>query len=248
MKFIKQITAILCFCFILGTITTPCFTVSQQEPEQNEETETAEPVEKEGKKSAGLRQLLDIGIRNVIKLVGVEDGFFKNDLIKILLPEKLKKVDKILRTFGGKALSDSFILKMNRAAEKSSALVLDIFVDAIKKIKFKDVLSLLSGKENAATEFLKENTYDTLKEKILPIVTNTMEEINVLQTYNKYMEKYKTNPFSRALGLDIDIAEYVTEKTIDGLFIMVAEEEKKIRSDPAARVTGLLKSIFGKIK
>ncbi len=267
MKSFKFMTVVfVCVWFILVGVTVPGFGQEQQEtqsrqetqgeqetqsepetqPEQDETVETTEPVEKESKKSAGLRQLLDIGIRNAVKLVGIEDGFYKNELIKILLPEKLKKVDKILRQFGGKKLSDSLVKKMNRAAEKASALALDIFVDAVKKIKFKDVVALLSGKEHAATEFLRATTYDTLKEKFSPIIQTTMEEIGALKTYNSYAAKYKNNPFIKELGLDIDIVDYVTEKSIDGLFTMVAKEEEKIRTDPAARVTSLLQTVFGK--
>ncbi len=261
MKLFKFMAVVfVCFCLLPVGMTVSGFsqehqdTQSQQEiqgepetqTEQEDAEETTEPVEKESKKSAGLRQLLDIGIRNAVKLVGIEDGFYKNELIKILLPEKLKKVDKLLRQFGGKKISETLIKKMNRSAEKASALALDIFVDAVKKIKFKDVLSLLSGKEHAATEFLRETTYDTLKEKFTPIVQTTMEEINALKTYNSYAAKYKNNPFVKELGLDIDIVDYVTEKSIDGLFTMVAKEEEKIRTDPAARVTSLLQTVFGK--
>jgi Protein of unknown function (DUF4197) len=249
MNVLKHTTMALLCLFLFTTSTTGMgFSQEEQETkgEETEQTVTNEPAQKESKNSAGLRQLLDIGIRNAVKLVGVEDGFYKNELIKILLPEKLQKIDKLLRQFGGKKLSDSLIIKMNRAAEKASVLALDIFVEAIKKIKFKDVLALLSSKENTATEFLKENTYDTLKEKFSPMVQTTMEEIDALKTYNSYVAKYKNNPFVKALGLEIDMAEYVTTKTIDGLFIMVAKEEQKIRTNPAARVTGLLKTIFGK--
>ncbi|MCP5108829.1 MAG: DUF4197 domain-containing protein, partial [bacterium] len=125
---------------------------------------------------------------------------------------------------------------------------LDIFVTAIKNIKFKDVLGLLKGKENAATEFLETNTSEPLKEAFYPIVKNTMEEIKALKAFNDYMGKYSSTPFAKSLGLDIDLSEYVTGKAIDGLFIMVAKEEKKIRENPAARVTNLLKVLFGKKK
>lgn len=263
MKSLKWlIAALLCFGILMIGMTAPGFSREKQETateqetqtsqetetkqEETTETETDEPIV-ENTKSAGLRQLLSIGVKNAVKLVGIEDGFYKNDLIKILMPEKLKKIDRLVRQFGGKELSETLIKKMNRAAEKASALALDIFIDAVKKIKFQDVLALLSGKEDAATDFLKRTTSETLKEKFMPIVKNTMEEINALKTYNSYVGKYKNNPFVQALGLDIDIAEYVTDRAIDGLFTMIAKEEKKIREDPAARVTNLLQTVFGKL-
>lgn len=198
------------------------------------------------KNTLGLKELLTIGIHEAVKLVGVEDGFYKNEEIKIPLPEKLRNVDSFLRKFGAKEVSETLIKKMNRAAEQAAPLALDIFIKAIKNITFDDVLALLSGKENAATEFLESNTSETLKSTFYPIVKNTMEEIKALKAYNDYMGKYSSNPLVRSMGLDLDISKYVTDKAIDGLFIMVAKEEKKIRQDPAARVTDLLKIVFGK--
>jgi hypothetical protein len=200
------------------------------------------------KTSMGMKELLNVGIKKAVELVGVEDGFYKNDAIKILMPEKLKKADSLLRKFGGEKLSEDLIRKMNRAAEKAAPLALDLFLEAIKNITFDDVLGLLSGKENAATEFLEVKTSETLKSTFYPIVKNTMEEIKAVKAYNDYIGKYKSNPLTKSLGLELDLSQYVTDKAIDGLFIMVAKEEKKIREDPAARVTDLLQNLFGKKK
>lgn len=198
------------------------------------------------KKSAGLKELLKVGIKTAVQLVGVEDGFYKNDEIRIPLPDKLKKADKLLRRFGAGRLSDDLIKKMNRAAEKAAPLALDIFLEAIKNITFDDVLGLLSGNDNAATVFLQNKTSEPLKTAFYPMVKNTMEEVKAVKAYNDYMGKYSSNPFVKSLGLELDISRYVTDKAIDGLFLMVGKEEKKIREDPAARATDLLKVLFGK--
>ena len=226
----------LCFSLILLCSTT--WGISREEETSSGPYQT----------TLGLKELLNIGILNAVKLVGIEDGYYKNEAIKILMPEKLKKVDTFIRKFGGKELSDTLIKKMNRTAEKAAPLAKDIFIEAIKNIKFHDVRSLLSGKENAATEFLETNTSETLKSTFYPIVKKTMEEIEAIKAYNQYIGKYSSNPFTKSLGLELDISQYVTDKAIDGLFIMVAKEEKKIREDPVARVTDLLKSLFGKKK
>ncbi len=218
-------------------------TQESQEVQESQEEEEAQPTDK---KTLGLKELLKVGIETAVKLVGVEDGFYGNEGIKILMPEKLKKVDSLIRKFGGKKYSDALIKKMNRAAEKAAPLALDIFLEAIKNIKFSDVMGLLSGKENAATEFLETSTSDTLKETFYPIVKNTMEEIKAVKAYNDYIGKYSSNPLAQSLDLELDISKYVTGKAIDGLFVMVAKEEEKIRKDPAARVTDLLKGLFGK--
>jgi hypothetical protein len=196
--------------------------------------------------AGGLKEALTVGIQEAVKMVGVEDGFYKNSAIKILLPEKLQKGDKIVRQLGGEELSEMLVEKMNRAAEKAAPQAEDIFVKAIKDMQFEDADKILSGGDNAATAYLEENTSEELITSFYPIVKETMGEIGAIKTYDDYVGKFSSNPLMKMADMDMDISRYVTEKSVDGLFVMVAEQEKKIRENPAARVTDLLKSVFGK--
>ncbi|MDM8535351.1 DUF4197 domain-containing protein [Desulfobacterales bacterium HSG17] len=198
------------------------------------------------KTSLGLKEALLVGIQNAVKKAGSENGFYKNDAIKILLPENLEKADSFIRQLGGDQLSDAFIKKMNLAAEKSAPQALDIFSRSIKEIKIDDAVKLLSARGNAATEYLEGKTSESLKSSFYPVVKITMEELGAVKLYNEYIGKYESNPLLKMAGLEIDINKYVTDKTIDGLFLMVADEEGKIRKNPEARITDLLKDVFGK--
>ena len=195
--------------------------------------------------SEGLKEALTVGVQEAVKLVGVEDGFYKNSAIKILLPEKLQAADKVARQLGGEELSEMLVEKMNRAAEKAAPQAQEIFVAAIKDMNFQDAGKILSGGDNAATTYLEENTSEALTASFYPIVKETMQEIGAIKTYDDYIGKVSSNPMMKMAGLDMDINQYVTEKAIDGMFVMVAEQEKKIRQNPAARVTDLLKNVFG---
>jgi hypothetical protein len=196
--------------------------------------------------SEGLKEALTVGVQEAVKLTGVEDGFYKNSAIKILLPEKLQKADTVVRQLGGEELSETLVEKMNRAAEKATPQAQEIFVTAIKDMQFEDANKILSGGENAATTYLQENTSEELTTSFYPIVKETMGEIGAIKTYDDYVGKFSSNPLMKMTDIDMDISRYVTEKTVDGLFVMVAEQEKKIRENPAARVTDVLKSVFGK--
>lgn len=195
----------------------------------------------------GLKEALKVGIDEAIKRVGVVDGFYKNPDIKILLPEKLKKADEFIQKFGLGALSDSLVEKMNRAAEKAAPEAEEIFVTAIKDIKIEDALNILNGEDTAATTYLQDKTGDSLKESFYPIIQNSMEEAGAVKTYNEYIGKFAANPLVKMSNIELDISQYVTGEAIDGLFSVLAEEEQKIRENPGARVTDILKDIFGKI-
>jgi hypothetical protein len=196
--------------------------------------------------SRGLKEALTVGVQKAVKLAGAEDGFYKNPDIKILLPGKLQNADKIVRQLGGEELSEMLVEKMNRAAEKAAPQAEEIFVTAIKNMQFEDANKILSGGDNAATTYLKENTSDALTTSFYPIIKETMGEVGAIKTYDDYVGKFSSNPMMKMANMDLDISRYVTEKSVDGLFDMVAEQEKNIRQNPAARVTDLLKSVFGK--
>lgn len=193
----------------------------------------------------GIKEALIIGIQKAVQLTGVQDGFYKNELIKIGMPEKLQKADKMIRQVGGIQASEMLIEKMNRAAEKAVPEAEKIFVDAIKGMKIEDATKILTGSNDSATLYLKEKTSDSLSKSFYPVIKSTMEEINALKTFNDYIGNYSSNPLLQAFDLNVDINQHVTEKSIEGLFRMVAEQEKDIRQNPAARVTDLLKIVFG---
>jgi hypothetical protein len=160
------------------------------------------------------------------------------------MPEKIQKVADVLRKVGYQKEVDDFILSMNRAAEKAAPMATSYFVGAIKEMSFDDARKILNGGDTAATEFFKRKTSDKIAASFKPVVSSSMNEVGVTKKYKDMMGKYESLPFVDKESIDLD--SYVTNKAMDGLFYMVGQEEKKIRTDPAARVTDLLKTVFGK--
>jgi RNA binding exosome subunit len=193
---------------------------------------------------SGLKEALSIGTENAVKNVSQLDGYFGNKIIKILMPEKIQKVADVLKMAGYQQQVDEFILSMNRAAEKAAPQATSYFVDAIKGMTFEDATKILHGGDTSATEFFKGKTQDKLYAAFKPIVSSSMNEVGVTRSYKEMMGQYEALPFMSKESLDLD--HYVTNKSLDGLFYMIGQEEKKIRTDPAARVTDLLKNVFGK--
>lgn len=191
----------------------------------------------------GLKEALEVGTSNAIGIVSKLDGYYKNPKIKIPLPENVQKVEKILRATGFGQNVDDFELSMNRAAERAAPEAKSIFWDAIKQMNFEDARKILNGRDNEATLYFKDKTSDRLREIFKPITHQAMSEVGVTRTYQTIDDKVKTIPFADQLSFDLD--QYVTDKGLDGLFFMLAAEEKKIRENPAARVTDLLKKVFG---
>ncbi len=193
---------------------------------------------------SGLKEALSIGTDKAVKNLSQVDGYFGNQVIKILMPEKIQKVADILREIGYQKQVDDFVLSMNRAAEKAAPQAASIFVDAIKGMTIEDAKKILNGGDTAATEFFKSKTHDKIYSAFKPIISSSMDEIGVTHSYKEMMGKYESLPFMSKESVDLD--HYVTNKAMDGLFYMVGQEEKKIRTDPAARITDLLKTVFGK--
>jgi hypothetical protein len=191
----------------------------------------------------GLKQALEIGTGNAVSAVSQTDGYFKNPEIKIPLPENVKKVEKLLRATGFGGRVDQFELSMNRAAERAAPEAKSIFWDAIKQMSFTDARQILDGPDNAATQYFQGKTTDRLQKIFKPITHQAMSEVGVTNHYQSIDDKIKTIPFA-ADQVSFDLDQYVTDKALNGLFLMLAEEEKKIRQDPAARVTNLLKKVF----
>jgi uncharacterized protein DUF4197 len=193
---------------------------------------------------AGLKEALTVGTRNAVASTGRVDGFLKNAAIKILLPDKLRTVGKGLRTVGMGGQVDALEVGMNRAAEQAAPAARQIFINAVKQMTISDARQILSGSDTAATEYFKAKSTDQLTAAFAPIVHQSMENVGVVRQYNRLMQ----NPLAGQLAQnqDFDLDKYVVGKTMDGLFYMIGEEEKKIRHDPAAQTTALLREIFGK--
>lgn len=191
----------------------------------------------------GLKEALSIGADSSIKKLSLADGFFKNAAIKILMPPEAVKVESSLRKVGAGKLVDDAILTMNRAAESATADVKDIFFEAIKNMTINDGMKILKGDSIAATRYLKSTTTTQLTQKIRPIVEIALKKVNATKYWNDVFKEYNRFAIKK---INPDLASFVTEKTIDGLFFSIGEEEQKIRKDPAAQVTDLLKKVFGK--
>jgi Protein of unknown function (DUF4197) len=198
----------------------------------------------DAKIGSGLQEALKIGTENAVDITGQTDGFFKNQLIKILMPKTLQNMEKPLRLVGYGPQIDEFVLGMNRAAEKSVPFAKDIFWDAIGQMSFDDARKILAGSDTAATDYFKAKTSKKLQAAFKPSVEEVMGQVGVNQQYNELVGRYKDVPFANSITFDVN--QYVTEKTTDGLFFVVGQEEKKIRTNPAARVTDLLKEVFSK--
>lgn len=195
--------------------------------------------------SGGLKEALSKGVEFAIDNLGRENGFLDNPRVRITLPKNLQKVEKGLRFAGQGKVVDDFVASMNHAAEKAVPVAIDVFVEAIKQMTFDDARRiLLSGQKDAATQFFRRTSEETLREKFRPIVEKFTAEAGVTQKYKAMIGKYGFA--SRLLGKDAtDLDGYVTEKALDGLFLLIAEEELKIRQNPLGRTTSLLKKVFG---
>jgi hypothetical protein len=200
----------------------------------------------DAKIGSGLQEALKVGTENAVGQTGAVDGFLLNKAIKILMPKTLQNIEKPLRLVGYGPKIDEFVVGMNRAAEKAVPFAKEIFWAAIGQMSFDDVKKLLNGGDTAATQYFKSKTTKQLQEAFLPSVTDVMNQVGVNRQYNDLMGKYKDVPFSKSVTFDAN--KYVTEKATDGIFYVVAQEEKKIRTNPAARVTDLLKEVFGSVK
>lgn len=191
---------------------------------------------------AGLRQALDLGIERQVSSLAKEDGFFKNELVKILLPEELKKVDKTLRDIGLGSLADEGLKIMNRAAEDAVGEAIPIFVDAVKGITFTDAKNILLGEEDAATQFLQTGTEKALYDKFNPVIQNSFEKVGADKIWSSIITKYNQIPLTS--NVNPDLTEYVTQEALVGVYTMIEVEEKKIRNSISSRTTDLLKKVF----
>jgi len=198
----------------------------------------------DGKIVDGLKEALQVGTGNAVRTVSKVGGYYGNPKIKIPLPGSVQKAETLIRAAGYGSQVDAFELSMNQAAEKAAPEAKDIFWDAIKQMGITDARKILNGPEDGATLYFKEKTYGRLSEVFKPIIHNSMSKVGVTEKYQDLDRKMAGIPFVGSMRFDLD--QYVNDKALDGLFFMLAEEERKIRQNPAARVTDLLKEVFGK--
>ncbi len=191
----------------------------------------------------GLKQALSISTNNAVSSTGRTDGFLKNEAIKILVPEKLRRVSKTMRMVGMGRQVDEFETGMNRAAEQATPAARAIFLNALANMTFQDARQILSGGDTAATEYFRRASTQELAAAFAPIVHRSLENVGVIRQYNQLTR----NPIAaRATGKDFNLDDYVVGKTLDGLFFVMGREEQKIRKDPMAQTTAILREVFGK--
>jgi len=193
-----------------------------------------------------LKSALDKGSRAAVAQLGREDGFLGDARVKIPLPESLRRAEKNMRRFGMAKYADELIATLNRAAEAAVPEAQQLFVDAVRQMSVQDAKGILSGGETAGTDYFRRVTADELSRRFLPIVHQSTERVGLAQKYNQYAAKGVRVGLVDAQDANLD--DYVTRKTLDGLYFMVAEEEKKIRKDPVGTASNLIRKVFGALK
>lgn len=194
--------------------------------------------------ASGLKEALTKSTGTAVASTGQHDGYFKNQAIKILLPGPLQTASKGMRMMGMGAQLDGLELAMNRAAEQAAPEAKQIFIDAIAKMSFDDARKILSGGNTAATDYMKKTSSTELTKAFTPIVHHSMENVGVITQFNQLTQNSMAGPLLANQSFNLD--GYVVGKALDGLFYMLAQEEKQIRTDPATQTTSLLKEVFGK--
>lgn len=190
----------------------------------------------------GLKEALDNGIKKEVSKLTKEDGFYKNDLVKILLPSELQKVDKTLRSVGLSSLADQGLKVINRAAEDAVKEATPIFVNAVKQITFEDAKQILLGSDNQATTFLKTKTNTQLYGKFNPVIKSSFSRVGADKIWANIITKYNAIPLTS--NVNPDLTDYVTEQALKGVYTMIASEEKNIRTNLSSRTSGLLRKVF----
>ncbi|MGB7394772.1 MAG: DUF4197 domain-containing protein [Pricia sp.] len=190
----------------------------------------------------GLREALDKGIDKQVGRLTQEDGFFKNELVRIALPEELQKVDKTLRSIGLGNLADEGLKVLNRAAEDAVGEATPIFVDAVKGITFNDAKNILLGADNAATQYLTGATQTELYDKFNPVIKTSFEKVGADRIWSNLINRYNNLPLTQ--DVNPDLTDYVTTEALEGVYTMIAVEEKQIRTQVSSRTSDLLRRVF----
>jgi hypothetical protein len=193
--------------------------------------------------AAGIKEALAIGTEKAVTSLSRRDGYFANQAVKILMPSSIQKVADVASKLGFQRQVDEFVLSMNRAAEAAAPLASRYFGDAIRDMTLEDARGIVTGGKTSATDYFRGKTHDKLYAAFKPVVAKKVGEVGATRAYADLIGRYEKVPFVSSQSLDLD--DYVTNKSLDGLFYMVGEEEKAIRTNPAARTTDLLKMVFG---
>jgi hypothetical protein len=206
---------------------------------------TAQPVSSLSteKISAGLKEALKVSTSRAVASTGRPDGFLKNEAIKVLLPEKLRNANRGLRLVGMSPQLDELEIGMNRAAEQATPKAIEIFLNSLSQMTIDDARKILSGSDTAATEYFRAKSSADLATAFTPIVNDSLQNVGVVRQYNQVMQNPLASGLARSQSFDLN--KYVVGKTLDGLFYTLGQEEKKIRTNPAAQTTSLLKEVFG---
>ncbi|MDA3954888.1 MAG: DUF4197 domain-containing protein [Bacteroidales bacterium] len=238
----KKIVYILVISILIGLPAKAQFLKDLKKAASNaiEETSTGFTEEEAGK---ALKDALTIGIEKGVSRLSKPDGYFKDLQIKIPMPKEAKTVEDKLRMLGQDKAVDDAIKSMNRAAEDAANGAKDVFIAAIKGLTLRDVMNIVNGENDAATRYLENNTRTLLVEKFKPIIKVSLEKVDATKYWNAVFSSYNKLPFVKKVNPDLE--DYVTNKAIDGLFVQIAKEELEIRKNPGARVTDLLKKVFG---
>lgn len=191
----------------------------------------------------GLKEALTIGSKNSSDKASQLDGFYKNPQIKIPFPKEAQQMEQTLNNMGMTQQTRDFVKALNRAAEDAARKAAPIFADAIMKMTITDGVNIVKGSDDAATQYLKQNTSSPLKDAFKPVVKSSLQKVEITKYWNPLAKSYNKLPMLKKINPDLD--EYVTLKAMEGLFTLLAQEELKIRKDPMARTTDLLKKVFG---
>lgn len=193
--------------------------------------------------AAGLKAALAQGTKSAVANLGRSDGFWSNAAARIPMPKPVRKIESLVRSAGLGGSIDQFHLSLNRAAEQAVPVAADVFAQSVQKLTLEDVRGILTGPNDAATQYFKRTTSDTLTAKFRPIVSKATANVGVAQSYKQIVSS--AGPFAASLGASSDLDGYVTQKALDSLFVQVAAEEARIRENPAARGSAILKKVFG---
>ena len=232
----KKITIALCGLFLLNSC------AELQNVVNNLPTSNTSGVLSNTDISNGLKQALEFGVSNGVDLLSKQNGYYGNNLVKIVFPEQLQKVDNTLRKIGLSSLTDEGVKLLNRAAEDAVSQAKPIFVSAIKNLTFADAMSILTGNKDAATQYLKKQTTSQLVSAFSPQIKTSLDKVGANDIWTQIMNKYNAIPL--VTPVNTDLTGYVTEKAIKGLFVQIAQKELDIRQNVSARTTPLLQKVF----
>jgi len=224
------------FLLILTTVTISCSELQQIASQLPNTTVSNLDI------ANGLRAALDKGIDTEVSNLMQENGFYSNDAVKILLPEELRKVDEKMRAIGLGSLVDEGLKLLNRAAEDAVSEAKPIFVDAVKDITFTDARNILLGQENAATQYLQSKTSTALYAKFNPVINQSLSKVGADKVWSDIISRYNAIPL--LADVNPDLTDYVTQEALNGVYYMIAQEEKDIRTDLGARTSDLLRRVF----